>query len=564
MNVKKESILPFSLFISLTLIFMVFAINCGGDDDKSGTTTTTTTTTTGTTETTAEDKAEADKYGGVLVFGKGQPAIALDPGIIDEGGSSSVVTQIFESLLTYKPGTTEIVPHLAESYSFSSDGKAISFKLRRDVKFHDGTKMDADAVIFSFERQHDRNHPYHQYGPWRHWNSKRWSDRYDDDGNLISEGFVKAIRKIDDYTVTIEFRDVDASLLSDFVTYFTAIVSPTAVKKHGEDFKSNPVGTGPFKLIEWRKDDITILQKFDDYWGKKPYIDRLIYRIYPDTAARAMALQTGEVDIIDAPDRDNLEQLMRQPGIKILEIEGLTVGYVAINVENPPYDNVKVRRALNHAINKEEIIQGVYGVLGQSETLPMPPSLWGYNDSITPYEYNPAKAKQLLAEAGYPNGFKMELFAMNVSRPYNPNALRVAEIMQAQFKEVGIEAEIMSYEIGTYWDKVDAGEFDLAMTGWSGSADPDSFLYRLFTEGYLNSSRWIHQEYIDIVTEAKRVMDQDERTKLYKKAQQILHDEAPIIMLANGTLKRPMRDTVNGYIMYPTDKLDFTTVWLSK
>jgi peptide/nickel transport system substrate-binding protein len=493
--------------------------------------------------------------GASLVYGKSQPAIALDPGVVDEGGSSPVISQVFDSLLTYEPGGTKIIPALAERYTVSDDGLEITFFLRKGVKFHDGTAMNADAVVFSLARQHFKDHPFNKFGPWKYWDTSGFKDIFKKDGSLKQKGVIKDIRKVDDYTVKIFLNEPDAALMVNFALYFTSIVSPAAAEKYGEDFKKNPVGSGPFKFVKWVKDDYVMLERFDAYWGEQAGVQRLIFKVYPDPTARAMALRKGEADIIDPPDADNLRQLMQDPNIKVEFKEGLTMGYLCMNVERKPFDSKLVRQAINYAVNKEEIIKAVYGDLGSVAAMPMPPSLWGFNTDIKPYSHDPAKARELLKQAGYPNGFSCELFALPVSRPYNPDGRKVGEILQAQLKQVGVDAKITSYDIGTYWDKVDAGEFDICMTGWSGEPDPNDWLFRLFTAGYLNSARWKNEPYTELVTRARTLSDIDKRAALYKQAQVILNDEAPIVMLAYGVLAAPMRKNVENFIIYPTNKL---------
>ncbi len=498
-----------------------------------------------------------------LIYGKGHSAITLDPGMADEGGSSKVITQIIDTLLELEPYTMKIVPGLAEKYEVSEDGKEITFHLRKGVKFHDGTEMDADAVVFSLARQHYKDHEYNEYGPWKQWSANGWADTYNEDGTLKSQGLVKDILKVDDDTVKVVLNQPDSTILMQFTGYYTGIISPAAYKKAPEGFRKNPVGTGPFQFTKWVKDNYIAVERFDDYWKDPAKLKRVIFKVYPDNTARSMALKKGEVDIIDAPDYDNLKNLMEEPNIKVLTTEGLTVGYVCMFVKDAPFDKKLVRQAMNYAVNKEEIIKAVYGELGVPSHLPLPGFLWAYNEDIEPYGYNPEKAKELLDEAGMGDGFEMDLFALPVTRPYNPNGRKVAEIMQAQLKDVGVKANIVSYDIGTYWEKVDAGEFDMAMTGWSGSPEPDSFLHKLFTKGYLNSSQWYHEEYIDLVTQAKRVFDQEKRKELYDKAQVILHEEAPIIPLAQGVLFYTMSKRVNGFIADPVDEWRFETVSLS-
>ena len=490
-----------------------------------------------------------------LVYGKSQAAIALDPGVVDEGGSSIVVSQIFDSLLAYEPGGTKVIPALAEKYEISADGKEITFFLRKGVKFHDGTDMDADAVVFSLARQQFKDHPYNQYGPWKYWDTSGFKDMFKKDGSLKKKGIIKDIVKTDDHTVKVLLNKADAAIMVNFTLYFTSIVSPTAVKKYGADFRKNPVGTGAFKFVKWVKDDHVLLKKNKAYWGEKAKVDNLVFKVFPDATARSMALIKGEVDIIEPPDADNLKELEKNPRVKIMSKEGLTMGYICMNVERKPFDNKLVRQAVNHAIDKNEIIQAVYGKLGSAATMPLPPSLWGFNKNIAPYTYDPGKAKELLAKAGHADGFEVDLFALPVSRPYNPNGKKVGEIMQAQLKKVGINAKIVTYDIGTYWDKVDAGEFDMCMTGWSGEPDPNDWLHRLFTAGYLNSARWKNDVYTDLVTRARSISNVAQRTGLYEKAQEIIHEEAPIVMLAYGVLTAPMRDNVEGHIIYPSSKL---------
>lgn len=497
-----------------------------------------------------------------LIYGKGHAAIVLDPAMVDEGGSSRIVTQIVDSLVELELGTMEIVPSLAENFEVSADGLEITFSLRKGVKFHDGTEMDADAVVFSLARQHYTDHPYNQYGPWKQWSANNWPDKYNEDGTLKSTGIIKDILKVDDYTVKLVLNEPDATILMQLTGYYAGIISPTAYEKDPEGFKKHPVGTGPFQFAKWVKDDYVAIERFDDYWREPAKLKRVIFKVYPDATARSMALKKGEVDLIDPPDYDSLVQLMEEPNVQILKVDGLTVGYVCMFVNKAPFDNKRVRQAMNYAIQKDEIITAVYGELGMSSSMPLPTSSWAYNTEITPYEYNPDKAKELLAEAGYADGVEIELFALPVSRPYNPNGRKVAEIMQAQLKEVGVTAEIVSYDIGTYWDKVDAGEFDMAMTGWSGSPEPDSFLYKLFTKGYLNSSQWINDEYIDLVTKAKQTPDQEQRKAYYFQAQEIMHEEAPIIPLAQGVLFYPMSTRVKGFQVDPADEWRFELVSL--
>ena len=351
---------------------------------------------------------------------------------------------------------------------------------------------------------------------------------------------------------------------------FASIVSPTAVAKYGEDFKNNPVGTGAFKFVSWTKDSDIVFDRNADYWGGPVYLDRLILKVIPDATSRWLALQKGEVDLIDFPSNDDIPAMRSTANIQLIQQAGLNVGYLALNTEKKPFDNKLVRQAMNYAIDQQEIVDGVYGEAGQVAKNPIPPGMWSYNDDIEDYGYNPEKAKELLAQAGYPNGFEMELWAMPVARPYNPDARKVAEIMQAQLVKVGIDAEIVSYEWGTYLDKTDMGEHQSAMLGWTGdNGDPDNFLWVLLSEPAAqlpagNIALWKNKEFTDLCAKAKVTTDQAERDRLYRAAQEVFHEEAPWVPIAHSVVTVPAMDYVNDFVLYPTGKRVFKHVWLDK
>jgi len=502
--------------------------------------------------------AAVPKSGGTLVFGKPKDARLLDPGCIDEGNSSNVASNMFESLLSYKPGTADIIPWLAKSYSVSKNNLEITFNLRSGVKFHDGTTMDADAVVFSLKRQNDKNHPFNQYGPWKYWSSKGWS------ATEKTPGLVKDIVKVDNATVKVILNQPDQSILYNFALYFTAIVSPTAAQKLGADFKNHPVGTGPFQFVQWAKDDRIALKRFEGYWGEKPILDGINFKVFPDEQARILALAKGEADMIDPTGPEGLVTIEANPALKVQKVEVFSIGYLALNCETGPLVNKQLRQAVCYAVNRKAILDSVYGKTGVAEKLPLPSILWGYDKSIPDYTYSPEKAKALVKASGVATPIKLNIMYLPAWRPYNPNGKKIGEIMQAQLAAVGIEANLVTYELGTYWDNLDAGKFDVAMTGWTGEGDPDDFLYNLFTEGYNNSSRWKNKEYVDLVTKAKYVAGIPARSKFYYKAEKILMDEAPILMLARGIQFRPMNKKVEGFVVGPTGVMNFVKVHMNK
>ena len=508
----------------------------------------------------AEETASADsgKKGGVLVFGRSGDSTGLDPARETDGESYMIADNVYETLVQFKAGTTEIEPALAESWDISADGLEYVFHLRSGVKFHDGTDFSADAVVFSLERQFIEDHPYYKMGPWKYW------------GAMDMNNIVKEVIAVDANTVKVVLQRPEAPFLANLAMNFAAIVSPSAVEKYGDAFPQNPVGTGPFKFVQWLKDDSITLDRFEDYWGEKSYLDRVIFRAIPDATARYLALKAGEVDLIDYPSPDDIDEMKADPSLKLITQEGLNVGYLAFNFEKKPFDNKLVRQALNYAINKEDIIKGVYGEFGTPAKNPIPPTMWGYNDDIKAYPYDPAKAKELLKEAGYPNGFKTSFWYMPVSRPYMVNAAKAAEIMQAQFRAIGVETELVTYEWGTYLDKTDNGEHDMCFLGWTGdNGDPDNFMHMLLSiaaaeKPAMNVSFWKNEEYNALVEEAKTESDPAKRAELYKKGQEIFHEEAPWAPIAHSIVVAPMKKEVMDFVLYPTSKRVFHKVWLKK
>ncbi|MGM0431730.1 MAG: ABC transporter substrate-binding protein [Spirochaetota bacterium] len=529
-----------TMLIAFMLLFVMTSVFAGGAQEDKG----------------AVVEEESDKFGGVLVFGRSGDSVSLDPARETDGESFYATTAVFDTLVEFVPGKTEVKPALAESWEISNGGLTYTFNLRENVTFHDGTPFNADAVVFSFERQFKEDHPFFDHGPWKYWG-------YMDMNNIVDEVIAE-----DEYTVRFELKKVEAPFIANLAMDFAAIVSPTAVEELDEDFKNNPVGTGAFEFVSWTKDSNIVFERNENYWDGPVYLDRLILEVIPDATSRWLALQKGEVDLIDFPSIEDIPAMKEAGDVQVIQQPGLNVGYLALNTEKEPYDSKLVRQAMNYAIDQQEIIDGVYGEAGQVAKNPIPPGMWSYNDDIEPYGYDPEKAKELLAEAGYADGFTTELWAMPVARPYNPDARKIAEIMQAQLKKVNVEAEIVSYEWGTYLDRTDSGEHQAAMLGWTGdNGDPDNFLWVLLSEPAAippagNIAFWKNEKFTDLSREAKETVDQDVRAELYREAQEVFHEEAPWVPIAHSVVTVPAKDYVKNFTIYPTGKRVFKHVWI--
>ncbi|MEO6462761.1 MAG: ABC transporter substrate-binding protein, partial [Candidatus Eisenbacteria bacterium] len=454
--------------------------------------------------------------GGELVFARGHDSVRLDPGHETDGESFKVIDNIYENLVTYADTTTDLVPELASRWEVSEDGLAYTFHLRPGVVFHDGTPLNAEAVVFSLDRQREMTppHPFHSVGgPYAYWQGMGMDD------------IVAGITAADDSTVVMTLKRRNSPFLANLAMGFAAIVSPTAAQQHGEDFFKHPVGTGPFKFVEWVKDDRIVLERNAEYWGPKAWLDRVVIRSIPENTVRLLALESDEVMGMDGINTELARRLQDNRAYQLLQQPGMNVGYMAMNMDKPPFDNADVRVAINHAVNREGIVQGLYGGFGTPAVNPLPPTLWGYNRAVVGYAYDPAKAKELLAKAGFPNGFKTELWAMTGPRPYMPDPLKVAEAIQSDLKAVGIDASLKTLEWGTYLDQVQNGKAPMALFGWTGdNGDPDNFLYTLLGKAATrlpaqNVAFYRSDEVDGLLIQAQEEVDMAKRTALYEQAQ---------------------------------------------
>lgn len=464
--------------------------------------------------------------------------------------------QIYNRLVEFVPGTTDIEPALAESWEISEDGLTYTFKLRKGVKFHSNKdftpsrELNADDVVFSFNRQLDKNHPYHTVsnGTYPYFNAMKFPT------------LLKSVEKVDDSTVRITLTKRDASFLSSLGMDFTSIYSAEYADKMmkagiPEAVDTTPIGTGPFVFSGYVLDQASRYVANKEYWKGKPDIDRLIFEIVPDATTRYAKLQSGQCDLMDFPNTTDIEKMKNDPKINLLSQPGLNIAYVAFNTEKAPFDNVKVRQALNLAVDKKAIIDVVYQGNGFAAKNPLPPTIWGYNDSLADSEYNVEKAKQLLAEAGFPNGFETELWVQPVVRASNPNPRRMSEIIQADWEKIGVKAKLVTYEWGDYIKRTKAGELTAGTYGWSGdNGDPDNFLSPLFGTpniGNSNYARFTNPELDALLEKALVSSDKAERTKLYEQAQVILREQAPWINVAHSINFAPTSKRVEGYKQSP-------------
>ena len=513
----------------------------------------------------------------IFVFGSSGDASRLDPADVTDGESIQRMDNIFEGLVEYESGSTEIKPCLAESWEVSEDGTEIVFNLRKGVKFHDGTDFNADAVVFSFERQYNPDHPYHQYGEWAYW------------GYMFSD--VEKMEKIDDYTVKLVLKEPNASIMTSLAMFTVCIVSPTNAEKNKENAFKNPVGTGPFKFVEWVKDDHITLEANENYWRERANIDKLIFKVIPDPSARLLNLETGAIHGMEYPNPADFDRIEANDELKLMTQPGMNVGYMAMNTgygyvdankngvkddDEPlektpgyfePLTKKEVRKAINMAIDKEAIVRDIYMGTAVSAVNGMPPFMLGYNDEIEDYPYDPERAKELLAEAGYPDGFEVTLHVMPVSRPYMFDPPKIGEAIQSYLAAVGIDVNFYQVDWGTYLQETEAGKHQMCLLGWTGdNGDPDNFMNVLYGQNACsigtagNYAFYTSETNQELLTSALRTYDMDKRAAYYEKAQELIHEDAGWVYLAHSNQNIVFRSNVEGYVLHPTSRKFFYPV----
>ncbi len=502
-----------------------------------------------------------------LVYCSESSPEGFDPALYTAGTTFDASSRtVYNRLVEFKHGSTETEPGLAESYDVSEDGAVYTFKLRPGVKFQTTDfftptrEMNADDVVFSFDRQLNADNP---------WNAYVAGASYEYAAGMGFPDLIKSVEKVDDMTVKFTLAHPEAPFIADLAMDFSSIVS----KEYADQLQKNdqmaqlnqqPLGTGPFQFVAYQPDAVIRYAAFPDYFKGKQPIDDLIFAITTDASVRVQKLAANECQVTRYPNAADVASLQANDQLTVLGAEGLNLAYLAYNTTQPPFDKVEVRKAINMAVNKQAIVDSVFQGAATVAKNPIPPTMWSYNDAVKDDAYDPEAAKKMLEDAGVEN-LSMKLWAMPVSRPYMLNARRAAELMQADLKKVGVNAEIVSYEWAEYLDKSKAKDRDGAVIlGWTGdNGDPDNFLDTLLgcdAVGGNNRAQWCNKEFDDLVTKAKTESDQGARTKLYEQAQVIFKKEAPWMTIDHSKVFVPMQKSVTGLVQDPLGYIRFDDV----
>ncbi|MBE9095785.1 ABC transporter substrate-binding protein [Tychonema sp. LEGE 07203] len=500
-----------------------------------------------------------------LVYGAGGPPVNLEPGNITDGNSVIAIDQIYNRLTDFKPGTVELEPSLATEWSSSTDGKTWIFKLRSGVKFHDGTDFDAEAVKFNVDRWWDAKNPDgfrdsgKTYQIWKDFFAGFKGDK---------DSLVKDVTVVDQSTIKFVLNRPFAAFPAAIGSGYFGIASPAAVKKAGAKYGtpgSLAVGTGPFVFKEWISGDRIVLEKNPNYWKTgTPKVNQLVIRFVDDPAARLAQLRAGQLDFTVDLTPDQLKEVQADANLETVLRPSFNVGYLALNPSYAPLSKPEVRRAIAQTINKEAIVKAFWGELGKYDSQFVPPAVnLAQSDKVKDYEFNPQQAKAMLAKAGYPNGFDLDLWYMPVSRPYFPTPKPIAEALAADLSAIGIRVKLLTKDWSAYLaDRLKPPGFQAFMLGWTGDyGDPDNFYYPHFGPGSTaDLGNWKNPKVLELLDRGRASGDKAARAKIYAEVSEILHGEAVRLPIVHSQPLLGKRKNVRGWVPSPLGSESFEDV----
>ena len=507
--------------------------------------------------------AQAEKPKALVYCADASPE-GFDPGMWDSASTNTATRQMFQGLLDFKRGTTELVPKLATAWTVSPDAKAITFKLRHGVKFHTTPyfkptrEFNADDVIFTFTRFIDPTTGF----------NKAFPATFVFPQNIGLARLLDGIDRVDDDTVRFRLKAANVAFVANFAMAWTGIQSAEYAAQLLKDGKASeisnkPIGTGPYRFKSYAKDDVIRMQANPDYWGQPQRTQALIFSISREPNVRVQKLMAGECHVASALRDVDVASLDGRKDVTVAKIQALNISYLSFNMRKSPTNKREVREALDIAVDRDAIFRALFprGDAMQAVSA-FPPAIPGYDKALK-NEYNPTRAKALLAQAGYPNGLEIDLWALPVARPTNPNGQLMAQLIQQDWARIGVTAHIKTYEWGEYLKRANQGEHDVYMSGWSGeSGDADEFLTpNLSCAANTSGVKFCNKEFEALIDEARGTTDVARRLALYTRAQEIFKRERPWITMAHSTVYIPLRNDVMGFIMAPNGSVDFENVF---
>lgn len=494
---------------------------------------------------------------GLLYCAEGNPE-SFNPQLVTSGTTLDMTAaQLYDRLIEFDADNQQFTAALATSWEISNDGLSYRFQLRDDVQFHStdwfqpSRVMNAADVVFSFERWLNSEHPYHHV-------SGRGYPFFSASG--LTQ-LIQSVRAIDEYLVEIRIYKQDSSFLANLASDFAIILSAEygqqlLTNNQAELIDTQPIGTGPFQFSQFRKDVLVRYLRHPNYWREIAASEQLVFRIAQSDHKRMLMLLTQDCDISPYPPAKDIQWLRDKPDINLQDTISPNTAFWAFNTERPPFNDPLVRQALAHAVNRNAILNTVYFDHAVRADSILPNTSWAHHGTPSAYRYDPEKARELLREAGYPNGFSMQIWALPVQRAYNPNARLMAERIQADLSAVGVQAGIVSYEWSTFRRRLADGEHDSVLIGWSADhADPDNFFRPLLScaakQSGNNRAQWCDPMFDELLSAAISSNDPEVRKAYYRQAQEHLALEVPLLPIAHSVRFQAARDNIIGLELEP-------------
>ncbi|MEW6993091.1 ABC transporter substrate-binding protein [Colwelliaceae bacterium MEBiC 14330] len=489
----------------------------------------------------------------IIYCSEGSPQ-SFNPQLSTSGTTSDATSKLlYNTLIVFKGENNILAPSIAKSWHVTHDGKKITFYLRKDVQFHQTAyftptrTLNADDVLFSFNRVLDPEHPFHLVsgGDYPFFQGVKFAQ------------LVEKVEKINDYTVRFILKRNDSSFLANLATDYAVILSAEYAEKLLEantpnEIDISPIGTGPFYIKDYRVGSLIRYYRHEFYWQEKAKIEQLVYDISPSKTSRLTKLLARECDVSSYPIAH--KKIAERSDLHLESVTSLNVGYLGFNTQKAPFNNKLVRQAISLAINKQAIIATVYQSQAAYAKSILPASSWAYDKNTPELGYDPARAKSLLEVAGYPEGFQMDIWAMPVPRPYNPNAVTMAKLIQADLKKIGVTVKVVSYEWSTFLRRLSLGEHQSFLLGWSADhPDPDNFFTSILScsDSKVASNRtfWCHKEYDQLIKKALETSNINKRKQYYARAMHIIYEEAPLLAIAHSKRFQARSTEVEGKIL---------------
>lgn len=528
---------------------------CAGDGDEEEEETTTETTTEA--EETTETQEETEEETTTLTYGRGNDSGTLDPQATSSGEDAKVIQQMYNQLIEFEAGQTTLRAGLAKE--FSLEGTTVNLTLREGVMFHNGEEFTAEDFKATYRRFLEEGYEYFvgtetrsYYGPY-----------------LLSA--IQEVKTPSDYEVELSLSKQHAPMLRNLAVFAMGVISKSAIESD-EPLRNTPDGTGPYQFVSWNQANGLIrLDKNEDFWGENANVDEIIFSAIPENSSRAQALNAGDVEVIDGLDAQTTTTIETSNNAELVTTPGINVGYLAMNMDRrDEFKDKRVRQAFNYAVDTGTLVNNIFSGLAVQASQPVPENMTGYNDDVDPYPYDPDEAQALLEEAGYGDGFEVELATFRNPRTYNPSPDSAAQLVKSNLEDIGLTVSIQTMEFNAFLDYTDAGKHDACFLGWmTDNADPDNFFNALLTpgaetpedqdwidyeaEGFntLNAAAWANNEYVDLIEQGQQTYDEEERRQVYEEASKIAHDEAPWVFLDHASELRGVHNKVSNFTIAP-------------